>query len=210
MFASLKKLALVAAPFAVAMVSNLAAAQGAPDYVRIRNITWNGTGCPLGTTAANVSPDLQAFTLIFSQFAAEVGPGVSIREKTKFCQVNLDLDFPSGWSFTVFTADYRGYAAVDRGITGTIDSTYYFQGDARQARLSTRIAGAYDSDYLIRDTLGVDAYVWSPCGAQRALNIKTQATLTTPANRNARGLLTVDSIDGQFKQIYRIAWQRCR
>jgi hypothetical protein len=208
MLASLKKLVLFSAPLAIAMVSGVASAD-APSYVRIRNITWNGTGCPLGTTAANVSPDLQAFTLIFSQFAAEVGPGVSLRDKTKFCQVNLDLDFPAGWSYTVFTADYRGYASLDNGVYGTLDSTYYFQGDARQAHLTTAIRGAYDSDYLVRDTLGVDAYVWSPCGAQRSLNIKSQATLSAGPNRNARGLLTVDSIDGQFRQIYRLSWTRC-
>ena len=197
--------ALALTTAALATVSATAHAQ-VPDYVRVRGITANGTGCPAGSTAINVSPDWQALTLYTDQFVAEIGPGVSIADGRKFCQVNLDLDFPAGWQYTIDSVDVRGYASLEPGVTGRIATTYYFQGQARQASLVTTLNGPYDGDYLVRDTLGLSSVVWSPCGAQRSLNFKLSLSLSS-RSRSARGILTSD--DGNtFRP--RLRWQRCR
>jgi hypothetical protein len=203
-----QKLVKLAAALALVSAAQAAHAE-APPYVRFRSITWNGTGCPLGTTAANLSPDRTAFTLIFNSYIAEVGPRVSLREKRKYCQVNLDLEFPNGWSYTILDVDYRGYASIDPGVKGELESVYYFQGDLREARLARTVLGTFDDDYHVRDTLGIDAVVWSPCSATRALNIKTAVALDAGFSRNGRGLMTVDSIDGALTHIYGLRWRRC-
>jgi hypothetical protein len=179
-----------------------------PGYVHVRAISYAGSGCPAGSVAQNVSPDLQAFTLLFDQYIAEVGPGVPLGNSRKNCQILVDLDFPAGWSFSVLTVDYRGFADLEAGVSGQQQSSYYFQGQGATARLATNFSGPTSRDYQIRDTLGLSAVVWSPCGAQRALNINTQVRLSA-ANRFARGILTTDSIDGAVRQIYGLQWRRC-
>ncbi|KMU80782.1 hypothetical protein CISG_08585 [Coccidioides immitis RMSCC 3703] len=49
---------------------------------------------------------------------------------------------------------------------------------------------------------------WSPCGSTRALNINSQVRLTS-RDKNASGVLTNDSIDADFRQIFHIKWRKC-
>lgn len=181
----------------------------APDYVLVRNIAYAGSGCPAGSVAQNIAPDLQAFTLLFDDYVAEVGPGVSFVQRRKNCQLNIDLDFPQGWSFSILTVDYRGYVALEQRVTGLQQSSYYFQGQVATARLNTPMVGPMDRDFQIRDTLGINAVVWSPCGASRALNINTEIRLSNSRNPLGFGVMTTDSIDGAVQLIYGFQWRRC-
>lgn len=207
MISTLKKIVMVGSVF-VMMAASSAYAQS-PEYVRVRSINFAGSGCPAGSVATNVSPDRQAFTLLFDQYVAEVGSGISAREKRKNCTINVDLDFPNGWSYTLFTVDYRGFVDLQRNLVGTQQTSYYFQGSAATARLTSKIVGPVSRDYQIRDTLGVSAEVWSPCGARRALNMNTEVRIDNSRNSRGQGLMTIDSIDGQLKHIYGVKWRRC-
>lgn len=192
------------------LTASPAAAIDKPDYVRIRSIHYAGSGCPAGSVAENVSPDLTAFTLLFDSYIAEAGPGVPASQKRKNCQVTLDLDIPQGWSFTIADIDYRGYASLERGVTGLQKATYYFQGQSTQVSGETSLRGEMDRDYHIRDELVLTAEVWSPCGASRALNINSQVRVDNTRNPRGYGMLTTDSMDGVFTTIYNLKWRRCR
>lgn len=206
MLSTLKNLIKFGVPMMVAAFA--ATAHADPAYVRIRGLSWAGSGCPAGSVASNVSADLKAFTLLFDNYVAQVGPGIPLGESRKNCQIAVDLDFPAGWSYTVMTVDYRGYGSLESGVRGEEASAYYFQGSSATGRLTTALIGPTARDYQIRDTLGISAFVWSPCGLQRALNINSQVRLTS-SNPSARGLMTVDSIDGQLVHTYGIVWRRC-
>ena len=194
---------------ALGLISSGSAYALAPDSVSIRSINYAGSGCPAGSVAEDISPDYQAFTLMFDSYIAEAGPGVSFREGRKNCNINLSLDFPQGWSFAIMDVDYRGYVYLDRNVTGSQTSRYHFQGDRRTATLQSTYRGPIDQDYHIRDTLGLQSVVWSPCGASRSLNINTAISLNNRRNRNGGGLMTTDTIDGQLTHVYNIKWRRC-
>jgi hypothetical protein len=68
------------------------------------------------------------FTLIFDEYVASIGPGVAITENRKNCQLKIDINYPSGFQYSVLALDYRGYAALDAHVNGTLQSTYYFSG----------------------------------------------------------------------------------
>src|SRR5262245_14950649 len=92
-----------------ALVAGPALAQSAPapGSVAITALSANGNGCPAGTTASNVAPDNLAFTVLFSAFQVEGaarGP-----DGVRSCTVNLTIQIPAGWQFSVFTADTRGF-----------------------------------------------------------------------------------------------------
>jgi uncharacterized protein DUF4360 len=182
----------------------------APDQVRIRSLSWAGTGCPAGTVAENLASDYQAFTLLFDAYEAELGPGLPLSRSRRNCQILVDLEFPQGWSYSVFDVDYRGFVNVGRGVSGVQQSAYYFQGEIQTARLQTTLRGPRVGDYQIRDSLPLDAVVWSPCGANRALIINSAIRLVNSSgNYNAQGLMTTDSIDGKVIHIYGLQWRRC-
>lgn len=100
--------------------------------VTIRGVTYGGTGCPQGTVSAQLSADKTLITLIFDTYIASIGPGIAVTEQRKNCQLNVDIQYPGGFQYSVLSADYRGYAAIDKGVTGVLKSTYYFSGQTDQ------------------------------------------------------------------------------
>ncbi len=182
-----------------------------PNEVYVRNIVHAGTGCPSGTVAGDISADAKAFTLLFDEYVAEAGPGIDRREARKFCQLTVNLRVPQGWSYTLFKVDYAGFADLDRGTYGIQTSEYYFQGSSgrsNRAKFSTRLRGGFSGDYDASDDLGLEGLVWSPCGVNRALNIKTSVFVRARGSRSA--LMTLDSVDGELVHLYGIKWRRCR
>ena len=203
----------ILAPMALLAASTVASANTPnPREVYIQGITYNGSGCPLGTVAENVSADAKAFTLTFSDYIAEAGPGVSLRDGRRNCQVTLDLKVPQGWQYSFGTFDYRGYVFLDRGMQAAHNTSYYFQGQGDTGRFESVMHGDIDRDYTFRDSIALGSMVWSSCDASRALNINTAINVRNSNKRrypDAAGLITNDSIDGEIKHVFGIRWRRC-
>ncbi|WEW61518.1 hypothetical protein PRK78_007008 [Emydomyces testavorans] len=179
-----------------------------PEKVQIVGVTYGGTGCPSGTVSHVLSDDRQVMTLIFDKYVASIGPDVPVTENRKNCQLNVNLRYPGGFQFSIFSADYRGYASLEKGVTGTQKSTYYFSGQTQQTNTQTDWKGPFTGDFLLHDQADSASTVWSPCGENGALNINSQVRLAS-AERAARGVITNDSLDASFKQIVHFRWQNC-
>ena len=180
-----------------------------PDRVAITSVTHGGSGCPEGSVAPSFSADYQYLTIIFDQYAAEIGQGVDAPKKRLFCQLVLQLDFPAGLSYALVDLTYRGYADLDPGINAAQTSTYYFQGFRKDDQYSfkTQVFGPYIGDYDRTDSLGLVA--WSPCNEKRGLNIVTSVQLDNKQNKRGSGLITLDSVDSQVVEQYGVRWKRC-
>jgi len=119
------------APAAKAIEQTLAAGPSGNE-VQITGIAFAGSGCPAGSVSGQLSSDLTTLTLLYSEFIVQAGPGISPAQYRKNCQLNVKIRYPQGWQFSIFKADYRGYAQIPAGDTGTCKATYYFSGDSRQ------------------------------------------------------------------------------
>ena len=180
-----------------------------PEYVTIKEISYGGSGCPAGTVSQNVAGDKKAFTLVFSEFLAEVAPWLPASDARTNCQINLSLEFPQGWTYSVAKFDYRGYAALDPRVTGMHKTTYYFQGQSNDVSFEWDLAGEFDNDYHSRDVISPDALLWSPCDKKRAINIKSDVRVNNSRNRNGFGFMTQDSQDGAILHTFGLRWRRC-
>jgi hypothetical protein len=100
--------------------------------VQVLGLSFAGSGCPAGSVAGQISTDLTTLTLLYDTFVAQSGQGLKPADMRKNCQLNIKLRYPQGWQFSIVKADYRGYAALPKGNTGTCKATYYFSGDSRQ------------------------------------------------------------------------------
>ena len=189
--------------------SGMALSSEAPSYVRIGDISHGGSGCPQGSVGKSVAHDGKSFTLLFDEFFVEVGNGALPSDRRKNCQVNINVEFPQGWSYSVIGFDYRGYASLDHRVKGIQETSYYFQGEEETKTFKTSLNGELDKDYLISDEIDADAIVWSECGANKSLNINSKIWLNNRRNRNGSGLLTVDSLDGTVNQKYHLRWKKC-
>jgi hypothetical protein len=179
-----------------------------PEYVRLRNVAYAGSGCPAGSTSQHLALSYQSLALALDQFVAEIGPGVPSSESRKICQVTIDLDFPNGWQYSLDSADFDGYLNLGSGVSATQSVRYYFQGQSQTTRLSASFRGPDSRYYHVRDALDVGETVWSPCGGQRPLNVDVSVSLYA-SNPRAGGLVIVGNEWGDPLPIG-IRWQRCR
>jgi len=182
-----------------------------PKLVYLETITYGGTGCPQGSVGQSISTDRSTFTMIFDKYIAVLGPGVPITENRKNCQLNLQLHVPQGWQFSIYTSDFRGYVALDKGVHATHKSTYYFAGDSKQASSQLDYDGVIEEDYLAHDEIAVSSRIWSPCGASAALNVASQLRLLKSGGASdAQGQMMNDSQDGHFEHKLGFQWRACR
>ncbi|KAH8681777.1 hypothetical protein BX600DRAFT_544282 [Xylariales sp. PMI_506] len=179
-----------------------------PSGVTIEGIAYAGSGCNAGSVAGALSDDLSTITLLYDSFVAQSGEGISPAEARKNCQLNVQVKLPSGWQFSVFKADYRGYAYLQQGDKGVVKATYYFSGDSTQVASQQTLNGPYDDNYLKTDELGLQSTVWSPCGEEGLLNINSEVRIT-PLSSDDSALMTVDSTDLSFTQVHYLQWQEC-
>ncbi|MFG2720802.1 DUF4360 domain-containing protein [Streptomyces sp. NPDC048416] len=181
-----------------------------PDKIVIEVATVNGSGCPIGTAAVAVAPDNTAFTVTYSQYLAQVGAGAKPTDFRKNCQLNLIVHVPSGFTYAVASADYRGYAHLESGASATQKASYYFQGSSDTASRSHPFTGPYDDDWQATDSTDWGQLVWAPCGVQRNFNINTELRANVgTSDPHANSFIAMDSTDGDIQTIYHLAWKEC-
>ncbi|MBW4721286.1 DUF4360 domain-containing protein [Saccharothrix obliqua] len=182
------------------------------DHITIDVVTVNGSGCPTGTAAVAVSPDNKAFTVTYSEFTAKVGVGASPTDFRKNCQLNLRVNVPSGFTYGIAQADYRGFAHLEKGASGVERANYYFQGMSPTNYKTHTYNGPLSDDWQATDTTELAAIVYHPCGERRNFNINTElrANAGTSNPATTTSFITMDSTDGNFDTIYHLAWKVCR
>jgi len=181
-----------------------------PDKIVINVATVNGSGCPQGTTAVAVSEDNTAFTVTYSAYLAQVGGNSDPTAFRKNCQLNLVVHVPQGFTYAIASADYRGFASLQRGASGAQKASYYFQGSSNTTSKNHPFSGPYDDNWQANDTTEVAQLVWAPCGVQRNFNINTELRVSAgSSSSSAVSFMTMDSTDGDISTVYHMAWEHC-
>ncbi|GBG68158.1 hypothetical protein CBR_g2709 [Chara braunii] len=181
-------------------------ASGAPPSgsVTIAGFTYNGDGCPPGSTEGDVSSDGQALTVMFSKYTASTDMGVAGRRRS--CSVSVKLAYPPGFIYHLGSVTVRGYGLLAEGVTGTVQSSYYVAGVPGTAKAKRVIKGPFDDDFEFTD--GFESIASSECSSVRNLNIKTEVRVD-PGNTSKNGLMTIDSADLRLTEVFSIVWTAC-
>ncbi len=101
--------------------------------VTLATFSANGSGCHVGSVAANISPDNRALTLLFDSYIVDSSesPNPVVQ---KNCVINMSLKAPPGRRYAFFSIDYRGFADLELGATAR-QSTEYSFGISGQKRI---------------------------------------------------------------------------
>jgi hypothetical protein len=170
--------------------------------------------CPFIDEKPLTQSQTQVVTVGFDRFQTYIGPGTTIMDRSKNCQLHLTLKYPAGFSFAVIDSTYHGFAQLEEGVTGTFFSTYYFSSDAaRTSTTQTSIQGggvwADGQVYTKSDAVPGANVVRSPCGGSTAiLNINNRLSLTS-RDSSASGMLSNDDATASLTQQVHIDWYRC-
>lgn len=206
---------LAAILVAVSSTSSSSAAQHAslmppPERIVIDLVNVNGSGCPAGSAQVAVSPDNTAFTVTYSQYLAQAGPGTKPTDFRKNCQIALNVHVPNGFTYAIAQADYRGFAHLEQGATALQRANYYFQGMPQTTFVNHGLVGPIDENWQNTDTTEVESLVFAPCGAQRYFNINTELRVNAGnSNPNKSSFISMDSTDASINTLYHFAWKKC-
>ncbi|KAH7378257.1 hypothetical protein BKA66DRAFT_532895 [Pyrenochaeta sp. MPI-SDFR-AT-0127] len=184
-----------------------------PSQITIVDTSYSGNGCPQGSVSTSTSPDKTVITYGFDAFQTYIGPGTVPADRSKNCQLHLNLKYPGGFQYAVVDATYHGWARLDEGVTGSFITTYYFSQDAGRTsttRMTATGGGALalGQVYTKQDTIETTATVWSPCGTTGILNINNRIALTAK-NSSQAGELSNDDATVAFTQQLHVAWKKC-
>jgi hypothetical protein len=185
-----------------------------PKQIQISSATFSGNGCPQGSASSSLSLDATVVTFGFDKFQTYIGPTYDPTTKTKNCQLHLTLKYPTGFQFAVVDSTYHGYAQLEKGVTGTFFSTYYFSQDASATTTTqtTIVGGGAWLDgqvYTKEDQVPTASYIYSPCGASGILNVNNRIALTS-SNSSATGTITDDDATVAFTQQVHLNWKPCK
>ncbi|WP_412078312.1 DUF4360 domain-containing protein [Streptomyces xanthophaeus] len=182
-----------------------------PDKIVIELATVNGSGCREGTAEVAVAPDNTAFTVTYSEYLAQVGPGAPPTAFRKNCQLNLRVHVPSGFTYAIVQADYRGFAFLQPGAWGQEKANYYFQGMPQTSQRTHQFNGPLNDNWQATDRTEYADLVWAPCGEKRNFNINTELRVNagTSDPRAVTSFMAMDSTDASVSTLYHLAWQVC-
>ncbi|WP_433262184.1 DUF4360 domain-containing protein [Actinosynnema sp. CS-041913] len=200
--------AAVLALSAVVPTGGAAQAEAPPDYVTVEVRTVNGSGCPAGTTAVAPSPDRTSFTVTYSEYLAETGPGSEPTGFRKNCQLGIQVNYPQGFTFGIAQADYRGFAHLQSGATALQQAGYYFQGQSGTARKGHTFRGPHSDNWQATDSTEWGSIVFAPCGEKRIFNVNTELRVNAGSSKGT-SFIAMDSTDGNVNTRYHFSWKRC-
>lgn len=175
--------------------------------VTVEVATVNGSGCPAGTVAVAPSSDNTAFTVTYSSYLAERGPAAGPTDFRKNCLLSLKINVPSGFTYAVYRADFRGYAELGVGGRAQQRASYWFMGTSPTTTVSHSFSGPFADNWQTGDQAEQASLVYAPCGEVRNLNVNTDLRVYGPAKET--NYITMDSTDGSVSTIYHFAWRRC-
>jgi hypothetical protein len=204
-------MASLLAPVAPAAALEILPVEPPSEQMVIELVTVNGSGCPVGTAAVAVAPDNTAFTVTYSAYIAMVGVGSVPTDFRKNCQLAVRVQVPSGFTYAIAQADYRGYSYLESGASGIQRANYYFQGQSPTTFIAHPFRGPMDDNWQTTDEVDIASLVYAPCGEERFLNINTELRVSAGTSDTAKttSFMAMDSTDAEINTIYHFEWARC-
>jgi hypothetical protein len=186
---------------------NLAHADFSPNDIQLGQPAYGGNGCPAGSASAVLSPDNKSLSILFDQFIVEAGGGLGSTAR-KTCNIAIPVHVPQGYSLSIIAVDYRGYVSLPAQASARMTAEYFLAGSIGP-RFDKTFIGRTDTDYTFTNDIGVQAQVWSPCGADTTLRVN--AAMLVRTNRfQDQAMATVDSADFKAGVLYKLQWRTCR
>ncbi|RYP89236.1 hypothetical protein DL769_000141 [Monosporascus sp. CRB-8-3] len=177
----------------------------APEKVKVHSVRLLGSGCPKGSADVTVDATGTLFEATFSEYIVETGHGTTAKDWRKNCKLTINMEFDSGYQFSILETSMKGFAEIPHGAKGHCDNTFSFTGQRDQVNFGLNLRGKYSGPFDLRTDPAIVS--WSPCGGSTAiLNMNTQCNLS-PTHLPA--LIAVDSVSGKLTVKFAVQWQLC-
>ncbi|MBF0315846.1 MAG: DUF4360 domain-containing protein [Oligoflexia bacterium] len=150
-----------------------------PIDIRLGTPTYAGTGCPMGTASARLSPDARSFHILFDQYVAHAGRSAGVALNRKSCNLAIPVAVPPGYSIALYEIDrISGFLSLPSEAEAEFYLEYFFAG-SKGPIIHRMWQGPTHQEYFISNIIASSAIVWSPCGQSVNLRMNTNILVKT-------------------------------
>ncbi len=208
-------LAAVFSAFAALAFSFAAHAQSFPsERVRVRDVSYAGTGCPHGSVRAILAPDASSLTVLYDRLESRAGGATGVTSAEASCRVEVRLDIPLLWSVNIDSIDVRGFVSLERGMTAYQDVKAQTGIGKNPFNLSFGLQlwrGPVQRDFVVSSVKPLEGPNWLSCipvKDETKIDLRTRIRVDG-GGAGREGLIAVDSADGRLIQRYKLSWRNC-
>ncbi|OJF15916.1 DUF4360 domain-containing protein [Couchioplanes caeruleus] len=188
--------------------ARMSAAGPSDDQVTIEKLTVNGTGCRADTVAVALSPDKEAFTVMYSSYLAQAGTGARNQDQRRTCSLTVRLNVPATMQYAITAVDYRGFAHLEAGASASLSARYHFQGSGAPTYTVHSFASGLDDMWQVTDSAS-GGLVFSSCGQGRKVDIDTELRVRADRADAPTSHITMDSTDSEVASTYHLTYRHC-
>ncbi|KAK7923736.1 hypothetical protein PG985_007807 [Apiospora marii] len=158
---------------------------------KVSRLKYWGSGCSQASQAHGsvdvVAADYEHVTARFRDFAARIGPGTNVTERSTFCQMSMQFEGAEpGWQVALDSAEFRGHLAITPPVTMHTWMISFFVEDAAKtttSRATTEPASTSDGDLTTSLEVPEAKSVWSLCsdrsGYTGVIDVNYRVAFTT-------------------------------
>lgn len=184
--------------------------------INLTGFEYRGTGCPQGHVSVVMTPDGSAFSILYDAFNLNVDHNVL--QSRGDCAITLHIQKPRKLGFQIEAADFRGFVALDTGVTATQKVQVMVGPNHGHQQLSAEFGaqiwqGPISDNYALRavrpTTQRPAVLDCVPPKENTDILVNSQISLANSGAGNF-GQLTVDSVDGVVVQKFSLKQINCK
>ncbi|KAI5780200.1 hypothetical protein DFH27DRAFT_584211 [Peziza echinospora] len=137
-----------------------------PSTVSLLGLNYSGTGCVVGGGSVSASWASASSPIIIThqRMNPKAGPGVSFAENRKFCQLYVDIGYPTGYQYAVVDVKWSGFVHLEGTATGTVTAVNQFSGfPGTPISFTSALAGPLNQNFNVDVPAAEPLVIWSPC-----------------------------------------------
>ncbi len=184
--------------------------------VVIRGVRLSGSGCLNSAANASITSDGQLLSLLFDNYAAEIGVGSqnpNLTQIKKDCRVLIDIDVPFGMQYAIEGTEYRGFAALPASAYGFHRFTQVIANQMPPSMREAQLKGPVSGNYEVRVAQKPGRSPFSTCNKpQQTIELISELMVSyLPNSRDrAMAMINLDSIDTGINSRFKLSWRACR
>ena len=103
-----------------------------PEGISFKKATFSGVGCSEQSAAAVLDYGRGLINITFTNYTAAIGPSVPSGLDRAACEAQISMQVPANYHFWLQEATFTGSVDMEKGVTGQIKSTHFFNTSTSQ------------------------------------------------------------------------------
>jgi Domain of unknown function (DUF4360) len=178
-----------------------------PPGVSVEVVTSNA--CKDARVVVEHTNDHTVITTYPTAFQAVTGGSAPPTAWRATCMLDFKIKGPADHTYALTRTDHSGFAELESGASGEIQSRHYFTGNHPGGTISHKLKGPHSDNWSFTGKIPIDQQIYMPCHENRPLMTSTHLLVDRPNQDPARNALLKISDSSRGTIIHSLSWKKC-